>query len=225
MRESFDVTSVRLPKWPMMATVGEPVTRDQAAEIIVRCSGLYFSSNDRAWLRTIHAEIGVRMDQYGLPNLDDVDRARPKHGVLDLEYLELSDRIASAYIGGPHGWCNWDGTIGESGHNIGKWPTTAEVLEEWKTIAAAFPFLTLRCQLFSGEHGEDVIEPVVEFHVGNGEARALEPGAAIGKGGIEAPMFVGNERGCSLEDYRRGLELALASRSAPRSASGEHEHA
>ena len=42
-----------LPKWPALLVVGDRVTTDQAAEIIVRTAGYAFCTNDRAWHRQI----------------------------------------------------------------------------------------------------------------------------------------------------------------------------
>lgn len=206
------VADIALPKWPMMATTGKRVTEDQAAEIIVRCCGHLFS-NDKAWLRQLAEHAGVReFNSYGEPEAFDWLRDyRP----LALQYLCLDNRVAAAYVGGPHGWINWDGRVGESGHNIGKWPSVEEVQEEWRTIAEAFPFLDLRCQLFSGESCEDGIEPLVEFVVKDGRVRAQEPREPMTAYPVDISFQVERllttpnaERGCKIEQWKRGLEFA-----------------
>jgi hypothetical protein len=145
---TFDVGSVALPKWPAMVVVGESVTPEQAAEILVRTDNWHISTNDKAWGRAVRETVGLPPSSWELPEGEDrlerlkeiwaaEDRFRQEVGVLQLEYLSNS-QIASCYVGGPHGWCDWTGRIGSANYNIGKWPGADTVLEEWERIAAAF---------------------------------------------------------------------------------------
>lgn len=212
----MDFLSIGLPKWPMMATIGKRVTEDQAAEIIVRCSSLHFSCNDKRWDAELYGALGLVVGKHGW--VDDwqsvMDKRRELRSVETGEYLDLDSRLSTAYIGGPHGWMNWDGRVGEAGHNIGKWPTVEDVREGWANIAAAFPYLELRCQLFSGEGCEDDIRPVIEYRVADGSVEMREPGETmthyprdIGTE-VRRMMSYGGERGCTIEDFKRGIELA-----------------
>ena len=54
---------------------------------------------------------------------------------IELEYLS-NHRIVSSWIGGPHGWCNWEGNIGCNNYNIGKHPSCKEVYNEWIKMSA-----------------------------------------------------------------------------------------
>jgi hypothetical protein len=59
--------------------------------------------------------------------------------------------------------------------NIGKWPTVLEILEDWKIIAEAFPYLDLICTVFDDEHCEDNKKPLVSFVVKDGMVEISEP--------------------------------------------------
>jgi len=146
-------------KWPRLIVVGTPVTPAQAEHILVRTNA-YLMCNDHAWEKAARKIMGL-VDMY-----DDFDESRREErgylleiinaeqaskenlGILPLNYL-YNTRIASSYIGGFHGWCNWDGAIGCADYNIGKWPNEEEITEEWAQIANAFPYLNLASQAVS----------------------------------------------------------------------------
>lgn len=183
---------IGLPKWPAFVVEGENVTELQAAEILIRTDLSfphgYLSTNhkeyEREFCRVFNIPFKPHMrDDKNFDYNDYYERLNEfarKIKSLDLEYL-TNHRIASCYINGPYGWCNWDGTIGSNSNNIGKWPDIQIVYEEWKTIAKAFPFLDLRCQLFNNEYCQDKekIKPVVEFRVKNGRVRMKIPTKAM----------------------------------------------
>lgn len=203
-----------LPKWPACIVIGDSVTMDQAAEIILRTSGLYFSSNDKSWDRQCYELIGATYDDDDSwhPSFASTDQAREKLGILDLSYMH-TDRIASSYMGGPNGWINWNGHIHQTNKNIGKWPDHEDVLEDWKIIAATFPYLNLKCQLFDGEYCEDDIKPVVEYQIHHGQVISLLPTEEM----IvtqECDMSIEErfsnpfaERGCTLHQLERAVSL------------------
>jgi hypothetical protein len=237
MTES-DLLNIGLIKWPALVVKGEPVTKDQAKEILIRTDSLYLSCNDREWEEFIQTKFydidpSTSMGN-GRRRYDQIDEElREKHGISEkdhtrlweikgeyedsvgsiegLEYLQNS-RIASSWIGGAHGWCNWDGTIGTSEYNIGKYPSVSEVYEEWKIIAREFPFLDLRCQIMNEEScGDDedntTIKPVVEFVVKAGKVKLIEPVETI-----TIPIFgwkgERSERGCTEEIFSDALNYA-----------------
>lgn len=209
-----------LPKWPATTIVvaGWDVTKEQAAEILIRTTDLtYFSTNDHAFARRLYEVMGLATDDHGWPdwraNEGKSEAIRATYGSLDLTYLH-NDRIVSSWIGGPKGWCNWDGTIASANYNIGRWPSIAEVYDEWQTIAAAFPFLTLRSQLYNGETCEEGTEPVVEFDVSNGKVDLIEPTDPLPvrdtlMEGLQNLIHrgFGRERGCTLEQFQWALEV------------------
>ena len=170
-----------------MLVTGEKVTPDQAAEILIRTDGGLPepSSNTGHFDREVTKLFGVPFSGFRAPRdpmpegdeARDMDwfnthwdarrKLRKKLKMLDLSYL-CNDQIVSSWIGGPHGWINWNGEIFSNNHNIGKWPSVECVHQDWKDIAKAFPYLSLTCQLMSGETCEDDKEPLVEFTVTNG---------------------------------------------------------
>lgn len=161
-----------LTKWPRLLIAGEPVTREQANDILVRTHDLYSHTNDQAWADTIAAEFGLTCRQYGFPDPQSARAVTARLGILDLRYLG-NQQIMSSWIGGPHGWCGWDGAIGCSTYNIGKWPDREDVQHDLDTIAAAWPFLRMNVQLVTDE-GEG--ELAAMWVVRDGKAVFVEPG-------------------------------------------------
>lgn len=223
-----------LTKWPRLLVVGEPVTETQANEILVRtCQPAYLSSNDREfdeavrnilgfqneWLR--HGpEVGPEERLRQLRAVWDHNKRREEElGVISMEYLDNS-RIASSWVGGSHGWCDWDGTIGCSTYNVGKWPTVEELTSEWAEIAQAFPYLNLRAQVVSDE-GNDT-SPAAEWVVKDGWVTLLdepagelllEPDDNVWVAGFAAVLTgTRHGQGVSLDRLRVAVEQVLASR-------------
>ncbi len=181
-----DALNLGLPKWPAFVVVGDDVTPRQAAEILIRTDGYLpdfeYASNSRELNRSLSEVFGVPIHDnlhVDYPNVDDrfdlmvphwaaVDRLRKRLGILSLEYLS-NCQIVSSFIGGPHGWVDWAGRVYSNSTNIGKWPSVETVAKEWVTIAKAFPFLNLRCQLYDKESCEDGRMPVVTFEVSKGQ--------------------------------------------------------
>jgi hypothetical protein len=188
--------SIGLPKWPALVVKGERVTEEQASEICIRTNRQYFGCNSPKLTKELHEIF------YNLPPtnnqfvhsiydyFDDSDkdkwnkaqkiqdRTKRELGLLDLEYLSNS-QIVSSYVGGPHGWCNWNGYIGCDTYNIGKWPSTEDVYNEWKTIAEAFPYLNLKCQLFSGEQCDENVRPLIQYNIINGTVNMEIPTSVL----------------------------------------------
>jgi hypothetical protein len=185
-----------LTKWPRLLVVGDPVTKEQAAEIILRTTS-YLGTNDREWAKKVSKILGVKLDRIGYPELEPFCA---KYNVLDMEYLG-NHQIASSWIGGPHGWVNWEGEVGCDTFNLGKWPSFDAVLGEWQVIASAWPFLSLRAQLVPDE-GE-ALEAAVEFVVKGGEVTHHKPEALLKRPrDAQWTCFyagTGHERGCTAE--------------------------
>lgn len=170
-----------LGKWPRLLVKGDPVDPLEAQDILLRTTNFNaLFCNDREWSNIIREIFGLPSNEnLSLENFREFDvamqRVQERFRALDLHYL-CNHRIASAWIGGPHGWCDWDGTIGCSTYNIGKWPREEEVKEEWDQIAAAFPYLKLTSQLVS-EEGAGVV--AVEWRIENGKAETRPPGPQL----------------------------------------------
>lgn len=198
-----DLDGVWLGKWPRLIVVGQPVTEEQANEILVRTDDWYLTGNDRHWTRLVAGVAGIELDEHGWTRFAPVREFRRSVGVLDLQYLG-NDQIISSWIGGPHGWCDWNGAIGCANYNIGKHPSAAEVLDDWRTIATAFPYLDLTSQLVAEEGEAD--RPAVEFRVSGGRVEVdaapdkfvgspvdIDTAAVVGR-----LLLVGGERGVNL---------------------------
>ena len=172
--------NVGLPKWPGLVVSGQRVTTRQAAEILIRTDSslpnFKYAGNDRQHAAKLMELFGMDYDD----NEDDYqarwkaeDDLRDRLKVIPLNYLPNS-QIVSAYIGGPHGWCDWNGNIFANSYNVGKWPSVEEVAEDWASIAEAFPFLDLTSHLYNAEACEDG-KPVVEFIVKDGKVEVRPP--------------------------------------------------
>lgn len=218
-------------KWPRLLVVGEHVTREQANEILVRTDNWSPATNDRAWEQTIDdlaAEFGrpIPPKPASTPGIylaycEAMRSWEESLGILDLEYMD-NVRIASAWLGGPYGWCDWDGRIGCSTYNIGKWPDEESCTADWQAVAAAFPYLNLHAQLVSDE-GEG--EVVAMWAVKDGKAALVEPVERLTEvseldlsaclDAIRGP-WSGRERGVSLRRLREALEQVKAAGSEAR---------
>ena len=215
--------SVDLPKWPAMTVMGDRITPAQAAEVIIRTTSWYGGCNDREWERIVWDAIGAKVtitNGHAHANFDSIQDARDRLHTIPLEYL-ANQRVMSSWIGGPHGWCDWSGDIHSTNYNIGKWPSVETVRAEWAAIAEAFPFLRLRCQLWSGETSEEGIRPLVEFTVARGKVRTATPRTPLLHPSTVAVDY-GNffarglrERGCDEATLRGAIEQALDNRPRP----------
>lgn len=146
-----------LIKWPHCVIIGEPITIDQAKEVLSRTDSFFmgYGSNAREYDKEIWKEIGVDYECCIDPSEDwntkwtRINKFRQAHKLLELEYLS-NNYISSCYIGGCYGWCHPNGTI-HFWDNIGKYPSWEELHEECKLIARAFPFLKMKIYLFNQE--------------------------------------------------------------------------
>lgn len=210
-----NLDKIFLPKWPGLLVVGDTVTKEQAAEILIRTDLFYFSSNDLQWKKMLHNAANIKFEDeesYLATDWDSLREAKERFRVLDLEYL-CNDRIASCWIGGPHGWCNWDGKIFSNNYNIGKWPNASAIYEEWEEIARAFPFLKLKSQLFDGETSTENSKPAIQFNIADGKVKQVEIeniGPIIYRLDLSCAFIPSNirERGCDLETFKTALEIA-----------------
>jgi hypothetical protein len=208
---------VELTKWPRLIVTGQPVTEDQANEILIRTANLWLlHCNDRAWTADVGDVLGTEPGNYGMWTPESIRRVAEELRCLDLKWLYTS-RIASSWIGGPHGWCDWDGAIGATTYNIGKHPDAEDVTAEWQTIAAAFPYLDLRAQLITDEGTGHL---AAEWTVSAGRAVHREPDPGdpliaelkeLGEMDVLGRMFMGGERGVPLPRLRAAVAQVRAS--------------
>lgn len=175
-----------LPRWSQMVVTGTKITENQALEIIRR-TDVFFTrlcGNNEAFMNA--ALKAVDHPGYGPPTMEAsrhgesektyfVKRQRWENnwGLIDLNYVE-NDWLSSCYVGGPHGWCHPDGTIGYI-DNIGTYPAADLVFDDWKAIAKHFPFLELEITLMDGEATDEDRKPVISYLVRNGTVQVVDP--------------------------------------------------
>jgi hypothetical protein len=207
---------IELTKWPRLLVMGLPVTREQTNEIIFRTTDWAFQRcNLRDWQLIAQQALTEITDAPDFSRYDREAMAQweGKYDILPVNYL-VNRRVMSSWFGGAHGWCNWDGQIFAADYNIGKWPLVSEVEDEWRVIAAAFPYLKLRAQLLPDE-GDS--EAAVEFFVEAGEVRTTTENVEtlqLRRRTVEELYRSGpvrdraHERGVSLDRLREVLEQA-----------------
>lgn len=218
-------------KWPRLLVTGQPVTETQADEILIRTNQwrLLFG-NDHDWVAAVEqvaSEFGRPTEPQRGPDHDaylaELRNHRPvmeawleRAGILQLSYLG-NDRVMSSWIGGPHGWCDWDGRIGCSTFNIGKWPSDDQVTGDWEAVAEAFPYLDLTAQCVD-EEGEGqvaaqwrVVGGTVEYDPQPTEqirsADELDEEQVVGH---VLGIGFGSERGVSVDRLRQALGRVAA---------------
>lgn len=180
----MSIYNINLPKWPAMVVSGSPVTHEQAQDIIFTLDRVFSGHGLSEWggdlLRVPSDEIynHIKNDEERVARLQEhwgkEDALRKALKTVQLEYL-ATDRIKSGWIGGNHGWIDWNGRVYSANYNIGKWPSVTEVRKEWDTIAKLFPYLDLRCTLWAKETIEEGNFPLVAFVVKNGLVRMVKP--------------------------------------------------
>lgn len=177
-----------LPKWSQMIVTGKPVTIEQAKDIIFRTDPFlhnlseYSGGNNQLFNEAMRLNSGMLRLEESLQAADNAPWAerfellrkwQEAMGMVSTTYV-TNDWASCCFIGGPHGWCNPDGRIYFS-DNIGKWPSVEEVVEDWKTLVAAFPFLDLTATLMSGESCEEDAVPVCTITVQDGVVTVGDP--------------------------------------------------
>jgi hypothetical protein len=202
---------VELSKWPRLLVTGKPVTEKQANEILIRTANPYLLHvNDREWNAAVAGVFGFEPGPHGFWTPESIRTAAEELRCIGPQWLYTS-RISSPWIGGPHGWCDWDGTIGCANYNLGKWPNVEDVTADWQRIAEAFPYLDLRAQLVTDEGEGDL---AAEWTVSAGRAVHRDPAPGdplltdmhtLGAGDFLGRLFIGGERGVSLPRLRAAV--------------------
>lgn len=176
-----NLLSTGLPKWPQMIVTGTAVSEEQALEIIRRTDSFFSwpSGNNHSFIKEAIRILKIPQapTNSGAEEFQKYWAAKEdwkkKWGLIETEYVK-SSWVSCCFVGGPHGWCHPDGSIGYA-DNVGKWPSIEEVYNEWMLIAKEFQFLELEVTLMSGESCEDFIEPVVSMLIRNGVVELVDP--------------------------------------------------
>lgn len=177
-----ELLSLDLPKWPQMKVTGTPVTREQALEIIRRTDSFFIGhdGNDHAYNKRLRERLGMTDDDYTkqltFQQYEDRDQKNQEWlrqwGYVQTDYVHNS-WISAAFIFGPYGWCHPNGTISFE-DNVGKWPSTTTIFNDWTVLAKEFPFVKAGVTLMSGEESQETV-PVVSFVVHEGQVRVVDP--------------------------------------------------
>lgn len=180
------LNDISLPKWPQMLVSGKAVTVEQAKEIIFRTDCFLTDINEHSGGNNKEFNKWYR-DASGISEILSLDWDKRRGIQEDLGYLGVesasNDWASCCFVFGPHGWCHPDGTIMYY-DNIGKWPTVPGVLEDWKKVAEAFPFLDLHITLMSGEGSDDDTIPLVNLRVVGGTVSLCPPDITVHEGKI-----------------------------------------
>ena len=188
-------------KWPGLLVVGEPVTPEQAAEIIVRTCRWPMNCNYEETNELFNGLIGPQKEW---------KKSFLRINPIILNYIH-NERITTSYIGGPKGWIDWSGKIFANSYNIGKWPSLSEVTDDWVRIAQEFPFLNLKCQVIDCEISEDNPIPTAEWTIYNGKAELHSPKEIICEVSQEEIDIFGGEIGATVDQVKLGIELSKKS--------------
>lgn len=160
-----------LPKWPGVLINGDPVSREQALNIIAKTDSFIdslgeFGGNDSEWNAKAKSEMGV--DDLTFEESCAIGSAfRESDLFVPTVYLR-NDWLSTSYIHGPSGWCSPSGEI-YMNRNVGKWPSLIEIQEDFERIAKAFPFLKATAVVFDHEYCEEEKKQVLTFFINKGE--------------------------------------------------------
>lgn len=181
-----------LGKYPRMLAVGDPLTREQTNEVMMRTNDWsHVFCNDEEWEVQVASILGWfdRFDE--LVEAGECEdsyagwcrekyRVTPEYGErigsLGLAYVD-NTAIMHANVDGPQRWLEWDGTI-NADWTIGvKYPEIEEITDEWVRVAKAFPFLRMHVQALSCGWGAEGAAPadtvVVEWFIRDGQVHLV----------------------------------------------------
>jgi hypothetical protein len=159
-----------LPKWTGMICMGDPVTPEQALEVIIRTDNYNFYNEyyrdvqllnliKKTYTRCLPIE-----DQISDQTLD-IEKFNHMFGILPIHYLNNHMLYHST---GLHGWMKKDGTIKTSSYNIGKRPTKKDLVEEVQIIIDSFPFINnIHFQFLNGEIDNPIRKVIFSIKVIN----------------------------------------------------------
>jgi hypothetical protein len=158
-------------KWLRLLVSGHNVPKALGEEIILATfqpDRLHL--NDKVWERYIARTFELELDEHGWVSEESAKLYRARVGGLELHWMG-NEQIGSSWIGGPHGWVDWDGKVGCGSYNLGKYPSNDEITEDLRLIAARWPSLKLWVQVVDSE-GEGPVSG--EWKVEGGKAERFK---------------------------------------------------
>lgn len=161
---------------PTLTVTGDRISETRAQEILIRTQDFLLTTKDTAFAEEFYALLGVKLDPdfpSPEPLTAELTRLQIEYRCLPLEFL-ANQRIASQF-GGPHGWCSWTGHLKCRGLPVRPSASVQALLDEWQLIARTWPFLRLRCQLYSVPASPQTkSKPIVEYRVADGAVQITE---------------------------------------------------
>jgi hypothetical protein len=158
-------------KWLRLLVSGHNVPRAMGEEIILATfQPENFHVNDAWFERQVAGALDMEVDTYGWISYESAKRYRAAVGGLELNWMG-NHQIGSSWIGGPHGWVDWDGKVGCGSYNLGKYPSNEEITEDLTLIAARWPGLKLWVQVLDHE-GDGPVSG--EWKVDGGEVERFD---------------------------------------------------
>jgi hypothetical protein len=190
MKENKIMTK-NYPKYIFLATKGETITKEQAAEVLVRTGAhtiTYSSDEGQAILDSVlgrpSSEFTNLKDFNFAQYWDQMDEFYERVQAIGLHTF-YHNLLAVPSYQIPESWINWDGVI-DGAFQAEKWIAEEEILSDLNNIVEAFPYLNFEVQVFFLNEEMDLVHNVEQqFAVKNGETTIVEPTAPF----IEANYF------------------------------------
>lgn len=136
-------------KWAGVLITGKKMTPSQTLDVMMKLdlslrSGfhIHFNSKANSVTKRLSEEAKLHKLFDGL--------AHDYNQSLMLDEGFYVDMLRSSWIGGANSWFLKDGTIFHHA-NVGKYPSTNDIVSYWKNIAKMFPFLELNITVFDCE--------------------------------------------------------------------------
>lgn len=188
------------PKCCKMTVIGNNVTVDQASEIILLTTSLSFQSNDSIWKEQLYTILGIKPF-----DSDEIYNMEKELGTLPLNYI-ANHKIATNYINGPYGWCDWNGNIGCDNFPIEKYADNKSIYDDWVEVAKKWPYLSLTAQIKTEDD-----RPIVNYIIKNGTVREQQFYTEICYGKTKIDIYamfrLDGERGCTVEQFKHAIKV------------------
>lgn len=208
----------KLSIWHGCTLRGKPVSKELAAQIIIRTTNLrgMIIPADLKWKTEVFQAFGIPvewdtdtldpdLDEYFAEAVQKYGIIADEHGFSQLEFFS-NWRIFSAR--GSHGWIDWDGVIFSNTMNLGKYPSEEIIADEWKLIASRFPTLDLEFHLFEKplEQLDSSSVPLYQYTVREGAVsyESYQGGSFLHPGNVIQDL----EKGVTLEYLKWALEIS-----------------
>lgn len=206
-------------KWPQMLITGKSVKDTDAiidilisTDIFLTTAYPYYGGNNQKFNQEYLAKSGLqiiidlskklRSDKVNFEisdhNTEDTYYSLDEYfdsyinkelNVLNNEYVSNSWASCS-FIYGAHGFMNPNGIILYA-DNIGKWPDTSDLIQEFSRLYSYYPFLELNATIFEGESCESEIEKKPNFNISlkNNIVNVTKPDLSVHDHAIEFGMI------------------------------------